>query len=351
LANYSLSYGYVKDAGQKVQTIQPDEAKIVRDIFSMYIEKNMSMGKIAKTLNQRKIPTKRNAKSWDAGTIRYMLDNPTYIGKVRYSLTDEDNYFEADGHHEPILSNEIFTLTQDKLKNIPQYAKTKRPKEENYFCGVLVCSLCGGKYTTHNYTVKSHENPKSVRNSSYRCSNKKYYNPEISCQASGITHVKLEAAFSEYIKNIDDLAANDIEPDNDTAKKERDLLEYIVDCEKKIAVLAEKKKQLMEQLVNNDISFDEYKNILGVMNEKFDSLDGELTRARADVAVMQDMPEISQQDIIANLKENWDLLNDKERMMFLERFVKKLVVRIEKVPKRLCVATIEKLEFNAVTAK
>jgi len=263
-------------------------------------------------------------------------------------MTDKDNYFETDGHHEPILTDEIFALAQEKIKNIPQYAKTKRPKEDNYFCGVLVCALCGGKYTTHNYTVKSHVNPKKLRNSSYRCGNKKYYNADISCSASGITHVKLESAFSEYIKNIDDFAIDKLDLENDTDKKERELLEYIADCEKKLATLTEKKNRLMEQLVNDEITFDEYKSILNVMNDKFDSLDGELTRAKADVTIARKTPDISHQDIITNLKENWDLLTNNERMMFLERFVKRLVVSIEKVPKMGCVATIKKLEFNPV---
>jgi len=346
LANYSISYGYTKEAGQKVQTILPEEAKIVRDIFSMYVNENMSMSGIAKTLNERKIPTKRNSKTWDTNTIKVLLTNPTYIGKVRYAMTDKDNYFETDGHHEPILSDEIFALAQERIKNTPQYSRTKRPKEENYFCGVLYCAVCGGKYTTHNNTVKSHVNPKSLRNSSYRCGNKKYYNPDISCPSSGITHIKLETAFNEYIKNIDDFTSSDLDLENASEKRERELLEYISDCEKKLATLSEKKNRLMEQLVSDDITFDDYKGILSIMNEKFDSLDGELTRARADVATARDVPDVSQQDVITNLKENWDLLTDNERMIFLQRFASRIVVSIEKVPKMGCVATIERLEFQ-----
>jgi len=346
LANYSISYGYVKEKGQKVQTIQPDEAKIVRDIFSMYVDSNMSMGKIARTLNERKIPTKRNSKTWDTNTVKMLLTNPTYIGKVRYSIADKENYFEMDGHHEPILDNEVFALAQNKIMNIPQYAKTKRPKEENYFCGVLVCSMCGGKYTTHNSTVKSHADPKKLRNSSYRCSNKKYYNKELNCEASGITHVKLEEAFGEYIKNIADFTPNHTELDNETIHKERELLEYIASCESKLATLTENKNLLMERLVNDEVTFEEYKGILAAMNRKFDSLDGELARARADVVETNKTPEISSKDIITNLKENWDYLSDKERMIFLQRYVKKMVVRIEKQHKRASIAIIEKMEFN-----
>jgi len=350
LANNIISYGYIKDVGQKIQTIHPDEAKIVKDIFAMYVEQNTSMNKIARTLNERKIPTKRNARMWDAGTIRTLLANPTYIGKVRYSTMDKDKYFEVDGQHEPILTDEVFALAQEKTKNIPQYSRTKRPKEENYFCGVLVCASCGGKFTTHNQTYKRKKDGATVNNSSYRCNNRQYSNPEISCQAPIVTHVRMEKAFSEYIQNINDFIVDDVELNDDTIKKERELLEYIADCEKRLKALSDKKKKVMEQFVNEEMTFDEYRDILGVMNEKFDSLDGELIRARADITTTQDVPHISREDIITNLQENWDNLNNNERMMFLQRFVKRLVVRMEKKEWRFNFATVEHIEFNNVMA-
>ena len=83
LANYSISYGYTKDKGEKIQQVKPDEARIVNEIFQMYAEQNMSITGIAKTLNKRKINTKRNGIAWDASTVKLLLTNPTY---VRYEL-------------------------------------------------------------------------------------------------------------------------------------------------------------------------------------------------------------------------------------------------------------------------
>jgi len=347
LANNTISYGYDKEPGQKVQTILPDEAKIVKDIFSMYVEKNMSMTKIAKTLNTRKIPTKKNAKSWDTSTVKGILVNPTYIGKVRYSINDEDKYFETDGQHESILADDIFTLAQEKIASMPQYYKHKRPKADNYFCGVLYCASCGGKFTTNNQIYKSRTGGETVTNCSYRCNNKKYFNPEVNCQSPTIIHTKMEKTFSEYINNIADFAVDDVDIDNDADKKEQELLEYIAECEKKIATLSDRKQKVMEQFVNEEMTFEEYRGLLGVINEKYDSLDGELSRARADISTEQKAPSISRQDIITSLQENWDYLNNNERMMFLQRFVRRLVVRIDK-DGRASVATIEKIEFNDV---
>ena len=83
LANRSMSYGYSKEKGQKIQTILENEAQIVREIFGMYLDENKSMTSIAKSLNQRKIPTKMNGSHWSDRTIKAILSNPTYVGKVR----------------------------------------------------------------------------------------------------------------------------------------------------------------------------------------------------------------------------------------------------------------------------
>ena len=131
LANHSISYGYQKKKGEKVQTVVPAEAHVVKEIFEMYVKKNYSMNAIARELNERKIATKRGAIRWDITSIRLLLTNPTYIGKVRYAITDESRYFEVDGYHEPIIPGELFNLAQEKLQAMPRLSKTKRAKEDN----------------------------------------------------------------------------------------------------------------------------------------------------------------------------------------------------------------------------
>jgi site-specific DNA recombinase len=138
LANHVLSYGYIKNKGQKVQTIHEDEAKIVKEVYELYINKNLSMCEIARRLNNRKVRGKRGSTSWDSSIIKLILTNPTYIGKVRYTGGDKNKYFETKGQHESIIEDDIFYKVQDKIQNMPNISRTKRPKDNNYFCGVLV---------------------------------------------------------------------------------------------------------------------------------------------------------------------------------------------------------------------
>ena len=61
LARNCASYGYTLKKGERIQEILPEEATILKEIFSMYVDENMSMNQITKTLNKRKIKTKTNA--------------------------------------------------------------------------------------------------------------------------------------------------------------------------------------------------------------------------------------------------------------------------------------------------
>jgi len=329
-----------------VQTIHPDESKIVKEIFTMFLDKNISMTQIAKTLNARKVPTKNNT-TWKPATIKQILINPTYIGKVRYSLHDENKYFESDGHHEPIITNKMFQLVQDKIKNMPIGSRTKKPKDENYFCGALVCATCGSKFTTKNVS-KTGKNGEKLYNRNYTCSKKIYHNDEIACKSPLISHNKMEDAFFEYIKNINDpTEVEGINIENNAKKIEQELIESIVDCEKKLDGLQDRNRKVMELFVKGSLQFDEYRKMLDMMNEEFDILDSELQRKKTELPLITTVPDVMPQDVILNIQENWKELSNNERMMFLQRFVKKINIKVEKVPLSRNVVTIQGIEFHS----
>ncbi|MCL2354398.1 MAG: recombinase family protein [Oscillospiraceae bacterium] len=346
LASNSISYGYTRKNGQKIQEIEPEEVKIVKEIFAMYLDDNMSMNKIARTLNKREVKTKQSSSEWMGITIKKILTNPTYIGKVRYSLRDKNKYFEADGHHEKILTDEIFYRVQKKIENSTRVSYKKRPKEENYFCGILVCDLCGSKFTTHS-TSKSKAGEEKIYRTAYRCSKKNSYSEDI-CKCFEISHIKMESAFTKYIEQINDFTdAGDINIETEgKTSKEREQLKYISSCEKKLENLQNGKKRVMEQYVSGEITFEEYREMLEISNKKSEVLENEIQKLSTEMAEVKEDDSISNKDVILNLKENWEYLNNKERMIFLQKFVKKIVVAVEKEKTRSNIAIIKQVEFN-----
>ena len=107
IANKNLIYGYKKEFGNKIQIIDKNEAKIVNLIYDLFLE-GYTFSKIAEKLNKCKIKSK-NGKSWSYKTVKLVLQNPNYIGKVRYGI-DTNYYFESFGKHKSIISKKSFLM-------------------------------------------------------------------------------------------------------------------------------------------------------------------------------------------------------------------------------------------------
>lgn len=348
LANNNISYGYRKATGERVQTPHPDESIIVREIYSMFVEQNISMTQIARRLNERKILTKSKSAPWVSATIKAILTNPNNIGKVRYSTEDKERYFEVDGQHEPIISVEMFNLATEKIKNFPNISRTKRPREESYYCSVLYCSMCQSRLSTHNNWSnfpKKGETKKQYK-SSYRCVKKLSLDDDRFCKCPDISHDKVERAFCEYIEQINDFTETTVDLEETAEKAQREILQAIVEYEKQLSALYDRKKQTMERYASGEIEFDEYKAVVSVINERGGTLENELQRKKSELPTATETPDISTEDIITNIRQNWEHLSNNERMMFLHRFVKKIVVTIKKQSKTWNTVKIDSIEFH-----
>jgi site-specific DNA recombinase len=63
-------------------TVDPAEAAVVAELFALYLQPTMSLAGVAKTLQQRGVPTPTGNQRWSGPTIRGILRNPTYTGQV-----------------------------------------------------------------------------------------------------------------------------------------------------------------------------------------------------------------------------------------------------------------------------
>lgn len=78
-------YGY--DVRQGRLVVNPNEAPIVKRVFSMYLNDCMGLRSIAQQLNADEVPTKRGASLWDQSLISKMLKNVVYTGEIRLHRT------------------------------------------------------------------------------------------------------------------------------------------------------------------------------------------------------------------------------------------------------------------------
>ena len=97
-----IPFGYDVANGKLV--VNDNESKLVRWIFQQR-KAGASLRKIAKALNDDRILTKRGGK-WSAATIKYVLGNELYTGRVNY------NSEVAKGSHVPIIIRILFNKVQ-----------------------------------------------------------------------------------------------------------------------------------------------------------------------------------------------------------------------------------------------
>ncbi|BFD47580.1 MAG: hypothetical protein DMENIID0003_06540 [Wolbachia endosymbiont of Sergentomyia squamirostris] len=131
----TLPLGY--DVKDKELIINEKEAKIVGHIFERYLELR-SMAELARELNREGYRTKAKSDIFKKATVRRIVTNPIYVGKIRHY----DKQYE--GKHEAIIEEEKWQKAQELIKNQP-YRKAKY--EEALLKGIIKCKSCGVNMT------------------------------------------------------------------------------------------------------------------------------------------------------------------------------------------------------------
>ena len=147
-------YGYRIDRtdGKKgVLKVVPEEAAIVREVFERFVGGEGSFS-ISKSLCAQGITTK-NGIPFTNARIQYMIYNPVYIGKVRWTPTGRNHSgrptpdaIVVDGTHEPIISPELYQAAQEKMaRTKAAWGYKARPTYElkDWLSGIVRCSACG----------------------------------------------------------------------------------------------------------------------------------------------------------------------------------------------------------------
>lgn len=168
-------YGYKKvkiekDKGYTLEIV-PEEAKIIKMIFDWYAYgyedesgkiTPIGLQAIARKMNEMHIPPIRHD-YWQKATIRDILANPVYAGKIRWGyrktvkktknnqqvLSRPINYDESciyvDGLHDAIVSEETFEKVRHNSELRPAMPVGYKKEIVGSLAGLIVCAKCGRK--------------------------------------------------------------------------------------------------------------------------------------------------------------------------------------------------------------
>ncbi len=167
-APFGYYYKKATDAQDATYVIHPEQAAIVRELFSLYCEKNFSMANIAKYFTNKGYLTGAGKPVWSRSSIWYMLRNPAYKGTAAFRKTksaqrtkknkrslESNNLYAGKSslQHRPkeewiyipvpaLIDERIFELAQSKLKKNIKFA-SRNTKHDYLLSGLLRCTLCG----------------------------------------------------------------------------------------------------------------------------------------------------------------------------------------------------------------
>ena len=252
------AYGYRVENNVLVPV--ESEAQYVREIFRRFVA-GEGIFPIAKWLNESGQRTHRG-NPFENRTVEYILFNPVYIGKLRWTPTTRvrRNYHHpdtlvVDSTHEPLISTELFAAAQERMRIVKerwQYHGRPAGDRKHWMAGIVRCAACGSTlvYTSPHY---------------FKCNG--YVRG--SCRASQhVTSEVLETALLEKLHL--DMAQSEtvsyaiIQCSDGTASQ----LETI---KRQKALLLKKKERLREAYLAGVESVDDYKNMK-------DALDAQLAR-------------------------------------------------------------------------
>lgn len=182
-------YGYDILKTKTGRTLVPneEEAPIVKLIYEWTIKNNLSPYKIAQRLTSMGVPTYSGDPEWSKETVKTILTNPTYVGKVRWNdrmqvktMVDgelvtsrprsnhTEKYMLYDGKHKDraLIDEETFNAASARFHS----DKTKgNLKLKNILAGIFVCQNCGKMMHYQDYTTKPTVQPRFMHKQSNVC--------------------------------------------------------------------------------------------------------------------------------------------------------------------------------------
>jgi len=157
-------FGYKIDGtAQGGLAVDEDQATIVRRIFHLYVEDDLSIRAIARLLTDEKVPSAQGGGGWGKSSVVKILRNQAYIGHAYYNkrqrngkslrLRDEGEWIEFATT--PIVDEVVFAEAQRRLDLNGQIRK-RAPSRFYLLSGMVFCAECDKPYVAQTLKAGKH---------------------------------------------------------------------------------------------------------------------------------------------------------------------------------------------------
>ncbi|MBM7616316.1 recombinase family protein [Alkaliphilus hydrothermalis] len=329
-------FGYEKKG--KTLAINKKQAKVVKLIFQLYIKENYGDSKIASYLIDKKIPTASENLNWDKTTIRTILKNPVYTGKViwgkkrfkydkegnkHYRLQNEEDWLIYEGKHEAIIDPETFQEAQKIAKKRHNPTKTHKTKElRNPLAGLLKCGSCGSTMTIRTQknkpdSIRCYKNCGGVKSSYIHLIEKRLLE-NLLAELN-----KLKFTFSYKKRTINEIEIQVIE-------------NTLLEKEKNSETLMEQRDKLYDFLEQGIYDNDTFLERMNILTQKINAVDSAIQQLQTNLSKILQLKNQKEKLIpqinisIDFIEETYFDANTKQRNDFLKSIISEVIYTKDK---------------------
>ena len=253
-----VPFPYYWDKNTKTALVDPQKAKIYRQIIDMYVYQNISTTLIAEKMHEQEVTNPSGFKNWRHSTVQKILKNRFHLGVVyyghykRFKVTEKDalgnevtrnvmrenpeksaEYIEVQGNHEPLKTEAEHAIIMELFEKRSSHLKRERRKyrETKRLHGLVRCPYCGTLQTPLKSGSGKIHIKKCHRRNPYRMR-------ECAEQTKGVNEEVLYPIIIEHLKRYkNELFASNI--DSETNKRQVNALNQSIENYEKAIEKAE----------------------------------------------------------------------------------------------------------------
>ena len=296
-------YGFTKKKEGRGFILIPDEkeADIVKLVYEQYLN-GVGVRSIARNLNDLGIPSRKNS-HWGDSSIRQILTNPAYIGKIK---SDKNNEV-YEGKHQGFIDEETFNAVQ--LLREKTQPKVKNDQTlKNPLAGLLRCGICGRSMRRC---------PNGKKTYVYRCITYKCKNRRTVCHTVDdalLDQLKIELNNFNYL-------LDNYEDELKTKRQERD--EEIESLSKALAKQHNALNVACEMLESGVYTIDLFKSRTSSIEEKIKTLTAQLEELQS-LELKEDERAKKAVPILSKVINKYDTLDVIEKNNLLKKIIKSI---------------------------
>ncbi|MFC1462161.1 recombinase family protein [Verrucomicrobiota bacterium] len=323
-------YGYTTTKHKNVVRQVSEEVTVVRNIFAWYLA-GKSLMWISRELNRRKIPTKtssrRQRKIWNIASIRGILRQKKYVGRIEYNGKEYASPYEA------VFSDAYFNKVQREIEKRSTVGHRARGSN-HLLTGILKCGYCSDrlaqtgqdeeKFGYHLYANLTHNQACKYSDRKffyYICQSKKRYGVEACQDSIRLNAGMMEAFVREYVSLIAVEKFRKYVSQGEATKQE--LENRIEEINKEVTRLRHRKQSISKTFAaDRDLTEDDYVRTLKELTNQINRQSSDLEEALAQLAQVGKSPAV---ESLITLQD-WENLTLQEQRQALQKVMPQIKV-------------------------